>query len=125
MKPKRYYNSTGKPAKKFVSLKNMEGRSPIEHVLAQILKGMGIKYKQNQYIGNMEVDFLLEDQKLVIEANGKWYHNQQKDSKKANDLFKMGYRVIQFWGTDIMNRPDKIRKNLIRKAARRGINITA
>jgi very-short-patch-repair endonuclease len=103
----------------------MEGRSPIEHVLAQILKGMGIRYKQNQYIGEMEVDFLLEDEKLVIEANGKWYHNQQKDSKKANALYKLGYRVIQVWGTDIMNRPEKVRSKILYKARMRGIELAA
>jgi very-short-patch-repair endonuclease len=105
--------------------KEMEGRSPIEHVLAQILKGMGIRYKQNQYIGEMEVDFLLEEEKLVIEANGKWYHNQQKDSKKANALYKMGYRVIQVWGTDIMNRPERVRRRILNKARMRGINLVA
>jgi very-short-patch-repair endonuclease len=122
---KKSYGRAAKPAGKFVSWNNMEGRSPIEHVLAQILKGMGIRYKQNQYIGGMEVDFLLEDEKLVIEANGKWYHTQEKDSRKANKLYELGYRVIQVWGTDIMNRPEKVRRRIKNKARMRGINIMA
>jgi very-short-patch-repair endonuclease len=117
-------NGSGK-SRRSVSWKEMEGRSPIEHVLAQILKGMGIRYKQNQYIGEMEVDFLLEDEKLVIEANGKWYHTEQKDSKKANELYKMGYRVIQVWGTDIMNRPEKVRRRILNKARMRGVELAA
>ncbi len=84
------------------------GHSPIEDRLAQLLDEMGQTYKMNQYIGKYEVDFLLEDLMLVIEANGKYYHNQQKDSIKSNYLHDMGYHVIQVWGTDIMNRPDKV-----------------
>ncbi len=121
-------NGSGK-SRRSVSWKipknGMEGRSPIEHVLAQILKGMGIRYKQNQYIGDMEVDFLLEEEKLVIEANGKWYHSPQKDSKKANALYNMGYRVIQVWGTDIMNRPEKVRRRILNKARMRGVDLAA
>ena len=119
------YGSAGKPAWKFVSWNKMEGRSPIEHVLAQILKGMGIKYKQNQYVGNYEVDFLIDDLKLVIEANGKHYHTLQKDSNKANELYKLGYRVIQVWGTDIMNRAMKVRRRIMNKARMKGIDIAA
>ena len=125
MKPERYYGSAGKPARKFVSWKHMEGRSPIEHVLAQILKGMGLSFKQNQYVGSYEVDFLIEDMKLVIEANGKHYHTPQKDSNKANALYKLGYRVIQVWGTDIMNRPMKVRRRNMNKARMKGIDIAA
>jgi very-short-patch-repair endonuclease len=124
MRKERY----GKEVKKVswkIPKKDLEGRSPIEHVLAQILKGLGIRYKQNQYIGGMEVDFLLEEEKLVIEANGKCYHNQQKDSKKANKLYELGYRVIQVWGTDIINRPEKVKRRIRNKARMRGIDLAA
>lgn len=122
---KNRYGKTQKSVSWKIPKDQMEGRSPIEHVLAQILKGMGIRYKQNQYIGDMEVDFLLENEKLVIEANGKWYHTQEKDSKKANALYKMGYRVIQVWGTDIINRPEKVRRRILNKARMRGIDLAA
>lgn len=94
---------------------NFYGRSPIEEKLAEILKLVSPNFKRNQYIDKYEVDFLLEDKKLVIEANGKFYHNPQKDSRKANYLYKLGYRVIQVRGTDIVNHPWEVFKNIKRK----------
>lgn len=98
-------------------------KSPIEERLALILKQFGISFERNQYIGKYEVDFLLEDKKLVIEANGKHYHTQQKDSRKANYLYNRGYRVIQIRGTDIMNHPREVLRAIIWRAKLRGIKL--
>ncbi|UCE38960.1 MAG: DUF559 domain-containing protein, partial [Thermoplasmata archaeon] len=62
------------------------GRSPIEVRLAVILKLINPNFKMNRYIGKYEVDFLFEKEKLVIEANGKEYHNPEKDAIKENYL---------------------------------------
>ena len=70
------------------------------------------------------MDFLHEDKKLVIEANGKWYHTPQKDSTKANNLYKMGYRVIQVRGTDIVNRPWDVSMKIKQKLNVIGIDMS-
>lgn len=101
------------------------GRSPIEDRLADILDEIGLSYKMNQYLGKSEVDFLLEDLKLVIEANGRQFHTQEKDSRKSNYLYDMGYRVIQIRGTDIMNRPNKVIRKIMLKIKSIGKNVTS
>lgn len=100
------------------------GRSPIEDRLADLLDEIGLTYKMNKYIGKCEVDFLLEDLKLVIEANGKHFHTQEDISRKSNYLSDMGYHVIQVWGTDIMNRPNKVIKRIMLKIRAIGKNIS-
>jgi very-short-patch-repair endonuclease len=88
------------------------GKSPIEARLAEILKLINPNFKMNQYIGIYEVDFLYEKEKIVIEANGKAFHNPEKDSIKENYLLKYGYLVIPVSGTDIMNRSYEVYKRL-------------
>jgi very-short-patch-repair endonuclease len=101
------------------------GRSPIEDRLADILDEIGLEYKMNLYLGKYEVDFLLEDLKLVIEANGKSFHNEKKDSIKANYLFSLGYRVIQIRGSDIINQPNKVIMKIKLKIKSIGRNINS
>ena len=100
------------------------GRSPIEDRLADLLDEIGLDYKMNQYLGKYEVDFLLEGLKLVIEANGKYFHTQEKDSRKSNYLYDMGYRVIQIRGTDIMNRPNKVIRKIKLKIKSISLNVS-
>ena len=80
------------------------GKSPIETRLAEILSLINPNFKMNQYIGKYEVDFLYEEEKIVIEANGKYFHNPEKDAIKENCLLKYGYLVVPITGSDIMNR---------------------
>ncbi len=100
------------------------GRSPIEDRLADILDEIGLSYKMNQYIGKYEVDFLLEDLKLVIEANGKYFHTKEGISRKSNYLHDMGYRVIQISGSDIMNRPNKVIRKIKLKIKNISLNVS-
>ena len=84
------------------------GKSPIEARLAEILMLINPDFEQNQYIGPYEVDFLYEKEKLVIEANGKAFHNFEKDAKKENYLLAQGYLVVPVTGSDIMNNSWKV-----------------
>ena len=97
------------------------GRSPIEHILAGLLAEAGFAFRMNQQVGKYEVDFILDPHGVVIEANGRWFHNPQKDSRKANYLYEHGYRVIQVSGSDIVNRPEKTMDDILRKLRMLGI----
>jgi very-short-patch-repair endonuclease len=79
------------------------GKSPIEARLAEILNLINPYFEMNQYVGVYEVDFLYEELKLVIEANGKAFHNPEKDARKESYLLKEGYLTVPITGTDIMN----------------------
>lgn len=81
-----------------------QGKSPIENRLAEILKLINPNFKMNKYIGKYEVDFLYEKEKIVIEANGRAFHNPEKDAIKESYLQKRGYLVVPVIGSDIMNR---------------------
>jgi very-short-patch-repair endonuclease len=93
---------------------NLQGKSPIEARLAEILRLINPNFKMNKYIGRYEVDFLYEKEKIVIEANGKAFHNPKKDAIKDNYLKKEGYLVIPVTGSDIMNRSGEVFRRIKR-----------
>lgn len=88
------------------------GKSPIEARLAEILNLINPNFEMNQFIGIYEVDFLFEELKLVIEANGKAFHNPEKDSIKESYLLKEGYLTVPITGSDIMNRSWEVYRDL-------------
>jgi very-short-patch-repair endonuclease len=92
---KKGLKNPGKPATR--------GRSYIEHKLAEILDLINPHFKMNRHIGPYEVDFLFDREKLVIEANGKAFHDPRKDAVKENYLLSRGYLVVYVTGSEIVN----------------------
>lgn len=95
-------------------------RTQIEHRLCTILDSLGLagKYLTNQFVDGREVDILFPDSMIIMEADGEPYHQGERmrsDRVRDQNFFAHGYRVIRFWGSDLVKAPFKVRHKLIVK----------
>lgn len=96
-------------------------RYNIEYIIKDILDRNNISYKLNdrKTISPYEIDFLLVDDGIGIEANGMYHHSLNKGSKdkfyhhsKYKNSIGNGLRLLQFWENDILDKSDII-ENII------------
>jgi len=75
-----------------------------EKRLAQALRRQQIKFMQNQILNGFEVDFLLDNYKLIIEVDGYTHLCREKiktDSYKDQKLNEAGYTIIHFTNQEV------------------------
>ncbi|HXH00356.1 MAG TPA: endonuclease domain-containing protein [Sphingomicrobium sp.] len=65
------------------------------------------KFRRQQPIGPFIVDFVCQQRRLIIEADG-GQHDIRNDSPRTAFLEQAGYRVIRFWNHDIMTNLDGV-----------------
>ena len=99
----------------------------IEITVKQWLKDQNQKFKSQQIISQMVVDFCKEN--IVIEVLGSFWHCDKKlypigakyplqklniirDKKRKNILNKLGYSIIYIWEYDIEHFPEETKKAL-------------
>jgi very-short-patch-repair endonuclease len=96
--------------------------SPIEKIAYMALAQMVVSYgafhytvKRQAHIKDYRVDFLISysDKNIVIECDGHEFHEKTKqqasrDKKRDRELQKLGYYVLRYSGSDIVNDPEKI-----------------
>jgi len=95
-------------------------RTHIEYRLCRILDSLGLagRYQTNQTVCGREVDVLFPDSMIIMEADGEPYHNgedMRDDRIRDQELFARGYRVLRFWGSDLVKAPWKVRRKLVVK----------
>jgi len=95
-------------------------RTCIEWRLCGILDQLGLsgKYRTNEYVDGREVDVLFPESKIIMEADGEPYHqgeDMRDDRMRDERFFRRGFRVIRFWGSDLVKAPHKVRRKLIVK----------
>lgn len=88
-----------------------------ERVLESILVSLGLEVIHNKRICGYYPDFWVVDSKLLIECDGKFWHENEDKSYQQNRtrvLTRHGYIILRFWDYDIMsdNAVDKIRGDL-------------
>lgn len=76
-------------------------------------------------IGSFKVDFEItyefnkeQYKKIVIECDGHEFHEKtkeqsSKDKKRDRELQKLGYTILRYSGSDIVNNPFQITKDLV------------
>lgn len=90
--------------------------------LIVIMDELGLDYEINnrKILDGMELDIYFPAKKLAIEINGEYYHTIEKVDKYYHyDKFKScedkGIRLLQFWGTEVANKPELV-TSMIRNA---------
>jgi very-short-patch-repair endonuclease len=66
----------------------------------------------NHWIAGLEVDFLFEGARLVVEADS-WTHHQsreafERDRERDAVLARAGHRVLRFTDRQLKDRPDRV-----------------
>ena len=77
--------------------------TPIEEKMLTALEAHQLAYQPQVRIGRYTVDFLVgvQDQKVIVECDGKAYHDPAKDSERDKVLSLEGYPICRFSGSDI------------------------
>ena len=93
-----------------------------ERQVREMLEQLGAPFQQEAPLGHYTVDFLLDGPRLVIQADGDYWHanpttypsptDAQKDRRRLDAscdsfLSKRGYRVLRFWESDLATNPEK------------------
>lgn len=109
-----------------------KGTKP-EIILKKSLRRMGISYRSN--IRNLPgtPDIVILEKKLAIFIDGDFWHgrefkrrsrnyndywtkkikrNMERDKENVRDLKKAGWKVIRFWGSEIVKDCDKITRRI-------------
>ena len=76
----------------------------------------------NQWLANLEVDFLFTEQRLVVETDGYRFHRTreqfERDRHRDATLTRAGYRVLRFTHRQLSAEPATAMATL--RAAHRG-----
>ncbi|MHA1252230.1 MAG: endonuclease domain-containing protein [Candidatus Helarchaeota archaeon] len=75
--------------------------SPIEDIFLQAAEDKIPGLVQQKQIGRYRVDFAIPDAKVIIECDGDYWHDSDKDYIRDEYLFEKGWEVIRFSGTEI------------------------
>jgi very-short-patch-repair endonuclease len=83
-----------------------------EQILWQMLRGNRLErwhFRRQQIIGPYTVDFYCHAARLIIEVDGE-IHNQQVeyDQERTINLVNMGFRVIRFTNTEVIEKIDEV-----------------
>ena len=87
-----------------------------EIILWQHLRGrrlLGYKFRRQVPVGKYIVDFLCEDQAIVIELDGGQHMEQERyDQTRTNWLQANGFLVLRFWNNDIAENLEGVLESL-------------
>jgi very-short-patch-repair endonuclease len=91
---------------------NRKGQTDAEIRLWAYLRNrrlQGYKFRRQYPVLNYILDFYCVDRKLAVELDG-GQHLERRfyDGKRAEDLQKLGIRVIRFWDDDVLGHTDDV-----------------
>jgi very-short-patch-repair endonuclease len=68
----------------------------------------GCKFRRQQPIGPFVADFVCQERRLIIEADGGQHAESVTDDRRTALLESKGYRVLRFWNNDILSNLDGV-----------------
>jgi very-short-patch-repair endonuclease len=68
----------------------------------------GVKFRRQQPIGPFIADFVCQESRLIVEADGGHHAENLADDRRSAFLESKGYRVLRFWNNDILNNLDGV-----------------
>ena len=68
-----------------------------------------LKFRRQQPIENMIVDFVNFEKRIVIEVDGGQHAlEKNKDRKRDKMLKDMGFKVLRFWNNEVIENTDEV-----------------
>ena len=68
----------------------------------------GAKFRRQQPIGPFIADFVCQQHRLIVEADGGQHSESIADDRRTAFLESKGYRVLRFWNNDILSNLDGV-----------------
>lgn len=100
-----------------------KGRTLIESKVENILTDLNVKFNFGKYLKNTKYkpDFQMEDDKLIIECNGIFWHsdkvvdNKKYHKEKQTKYKAEGFDSLFFLENEILNKPDIVKSIILNK----------
>ncbi|MEQ6375937.1 DUF559 domain-containing protein [Bacillaceae bacterium S4-13-56] len=102
-------------------------KTKIEKIMDESLDTLKVNHKYSFILEQHQYDFVLPDQKILIECDGDYWHanpkfypipkdwqvERIKKDKYKNHLASLnGYQILGFWEDDIINRIDHVKQTI-------------
>ena len=111
-------DSTGRNAKDLRSNMTVAERKLWYHLRA--CRFQGRKFRRQVPLGKYAVDFLCEEARLIVEADGGQHADQlAADGERTRWLSAQGYVVVRFWNNDVLANTHAVLTVLAEKLAAR------
>ena len=68
----------------------------------------GAKFRRQQPIGPFIADFVCQEHRIIVEADGGQHAQSAADARRTVFLESKGYRVLRFWNNEILNNLDGV-----------------
>jgi very-short-patch-repair endonuclease len=76
--------------------------TPIEYDAWQIIRSLGYVVLYPQYpVLNYRADFANPNKKIILECDGKAYHDKARDTQRDIKLFRAGWKVFRVTGSEL------------------------
>jgi len=72
----------------------------------------GYKFRRQRPIGPFIVDFVCIAHRLIIEADGGQYADNEADERRTAWLQKRGWHVIRFWNNEILANTEGVQETI-------------
>jgi very-short-patch-repair endonuclease len=82
-----------------------------ERKLWSVLRGAkleGVKFRRQQPIGPFIADFVCQERRMIVEADGSQHADSASDKRRTAFLESKGYRVVRFWNSEILGNLDGV-----------------
>jgi len=79
--------------------------TPIEAILYHAMRDEGLTPRAQFGIGPFRADFAFADRRLVVECDGRAWHDAARDKRRDARLREMGWEVLRITGSDIVRTP--------------------
>jgi very-short-patch-repair endonuclease len=73
----------------------------------------GAKFRRQQPIGPFIADFVCQERRLIVEADGGQHAESAADDRRSAFLESKGYRVLRLWNNDILNNLDGVAEVIV------------
>ncbi|WP_137752405.1 endonuclease domain-containing protein [Sphingopyxis sp. L1A2A] len=109
MTPKQHKPSTG------IARKLRRHETDAEKKLWQVLRArqfLGLKFRRQSPVAGFIADFLCEELRIIVEADGGQHADSAADASRTASLQAAGYHVIRYWNNDIMGNLEGVLEDL-------------
>jgi very-short-patch-repair endonuclease len=73
----------------------------------------GAKFRRQQPIGPFIADFVCQEARLIVEADGGQHAENVGDVRRTAFLESKGYRVLRFWNNDILQNLEGVAESVL------------
>src|SRR5207249_497276 len=98
--------------------------TPIEAQLLDALRHEGLSPMTQFGIGRFRVDFAFPSRGLAVEADGRPWHDAERDAARDAHLRNLGWEVLRFSGSEIHRDASRIAKGVADVLENRNNSVT-